>query len=347
MDLVGSELRATPDVYPLAFDAEQDSVYFVRLDRGRYEAASFLDQRVIGPGDQGGWAPWSAVRPAAAPLAGDSDFIFHVGHVGSTLLARLLGLSDRVFSLREPGALRTIAALAGDLQTPESLLSEAAFDERRDVLLRLWARTYAPAQRALIKATSTVGEIAPMLLQHAASSRALLVTVAPEVYMATILGGPASRVELRAMAQSRLRRLHRRIGEPLWRLHAMSEGELVAMSWAAEMAGLVEAAERFPGRVAWLDFERFLERPEAGLVAGLQRLHGEASPADLRRMLNSPLFGRYAKGLEHAYDANLRRQVLDQARREHAATLAAGGDWLQRAAAASPVVARSLSAAPG
>ncbi len=106
MTLDLAQLGATPDLYPLAFDQGQDSVGFLRLSRARYEEASFLDQRVVAAGDEGGWAPFAVVR-AAAPLAGEGDFILHIGHVGSTLLARLLGLSRRIFSLREPGALRT------------------------------------------------------------------------------------------------------------------------------------------------------------------------------------------------------------------------------------------------
>ena len=346
MDLVGSELRATPDLYPLAFDEGQDSVGFVRLSRPRYEQASFLDQRVTAAGDQGGWAPFGIVRAAAAPLAGESDVIFHIGHVGSTLVARLLGLSPRIFSLREPGALRTFAELAFELTTPESVLSPAAFDERLDVFLRLWARAYEPRQRTLIKATSFAGEIAPMLLTRMSSARAILMTVEPEAYMATILGGPNSRIELRAQAPSRLRRLHRRTGPPLWRLAEMSEGELCAMSWAAEMAGLAEAAETFPDRILWLDFERFLASPREGLSAALIRLHGEAAPADIDTMLASPLFGRYSKGPEHAYDANLRHQVLDQARRDHAAEIGKGRAWLAAAAQTSPLVASLAAMTP-
>lgn len=347
MALVASELRASPDLYPLAFDVFEDGVYFVKLSRARYEEASFLDQRINRQSDAGGWEPWDAVAAAAVPLADRSDYIFHIGHVGSTLVARLLGLSPRVFSLREPAVLRTLAQVAFDLPTPESPWSEAKFDAHVETFSKLWSRTYDPRQKTLLKATSLVSEIAAPLLARSPEARALLMTVAPEVYMATILGGPASRQELAMSAQSRLRRLHRRVGAGLWRLYEMSEGELVAMSWAAEMAGLVEAARRYPERVLWLDFERFLAVPGAGLSAALNHLHGEAPDATLQMMLKSPLFGRYSKGPEHAYDANLRRQVLDQARGEHRTELAKGRAWLDRAAREAPVVAESVAVAGG
>jgi hypothetical protein len=343
MDLIGSELRANPDLYPLAFDVFQDTVYFIRLSAARYAEASFLDQRVAVQGDEGGWAQWAPVAALAGRLEGESDYIFHIGHVGSTLVARLLGLSPRVFSLREPVVLRVMAQLAFDLPTPESPWSQATFDEHLEVFSRLWARTYEPGEKTLLKATSLISEIAAALMARSPASRAIAMTVAPEVYMATILGGPASRLELKTTAQSRLRRLHRRIGSSPWRLAEMSEGERVAMSWACEMAGLADAAGQFPDRVLWLDFERFLAAPDQRLAAALNHLHGEAPGADLEAMLASPLFGRYSKGPEHAYDANLRRQVLDQARVEHGLELAKGLAWLDRAGQEAPLVGQLLA----
>jgi len=347
MDLIGSELRANPDLYPLAFDVFQDAVYFVRLSQARYAEASFLDQRVSQQGDEGGWAQWAPVAALAGRLDGESDYIFHIGHVGSTLVSRLLGLSPRIFSLREPVVLRLLTQLAHDLTTPESPWAPETFEAHLEVFSSLWARTYAPGQKTLLKATSLVGEIAEPLMARSPGARALLMTVMPEVYMATILGGPASRQELMASAQPRLRRLHRRLGATPWRLYEMSEGERAAMSWASEMAGLVEAARRHADRVLWIDFERFLAAPPAGLSAALAHLHGAASEDDLQSMLLSPLFGRYSKGPEHAYDANLRRQVLDQARAEHAQELAKGLGWLERAAAQAPLVAEALTLAGG
>jgi hypothetical protein len=82
------------------------------------------------------------------------------------------------------------------------------------------------------------------------------------------------------------------------------------------------------------------------LSAALTRLHGAADPAEVELMLKSPLFGRYSKGPEHAYDAALRNAVLDQARREHAGELAKGQAWLAASAGRSPLVARLVERAP-
>ena len=322
-------LTTSPDLFPLGWRPGEDEVRFVSLDADAYREASFLDERLLAGGRRIVDQPWSALAEAADVLTGESDFIFHIGHVGSTLLSRLLGDSDRIFSLREPAILRTLAQV------------EEARATSLPVFLKLWARVYSPSQKSLIKATSFVSEIAGLLMEGAPSAKAILMFTPPEAYMATILAGPNSRLELKANAPSRLRRLGRRLGAAPWSLDSLSEGEVAAMSWITEICAMAEAAQRFPDRVLWLDFEDFLALPAAGLAAALGRLHGTARPSDVAGMLRSPDFQRYAKGPEHPYDASLRRQILANARSEHRAELNRGIDWLEAAAAAHPPLAQA------
>ena len=282
------------------------------------------------------------MRAAAAPLAGESDFIFHIGHVGSTLVARLLGLSPRIFSLREPGALRTFAQLAFELPAPESVLSQAAFDERLDVFLRLWARTYEPRPKDVDQGD----QFRRRDRRGAARADAIGAGHPDDGAARGVHGDHPRRPKLAHRAQGPGAVAPAPAASPSWRSRSGAwprcrRASSCAMSWAAEMAGLAEAAETFPDRVLWLDFERFLAAPREGLGAALSRLHGQAAPAEVEAMLTSPLFGRYSKGPEHAYDAALRRQVLDQARREHGVEIGkgqgvAGGAWRASALSREP-----------
>jgi hypothetical protein len=332
-------LRESPELFPLAIDPATDRVDLVALARVDYEKASFLDARL---------ARAAALRPSHAELAAAAhglpvacDYIFHVGHVGSTLLSRLLGTHPAVFSVREPQALRTFAQ-AELVGVP---WREAAFDTRLDTFLALFSRTWTPRQRALVKATSLVGELAGRLLSRDAAARGLLMTVRPETYLATILGGPNSRVELRTAAPARLARLHRRLGEQAWDSTRFSEGELAAMSWACEMTALAEAAGQHPDRTAWIDFDAFLAEPRAGLAAALCGLHGAAETEAVEHMARSAYFERYSKAPEYGYGADVRRQVLDAARAEHGVEIRRGLAWLDAAAAARPLIARTLRSA--
>ncbi|MEL7190174.1 MAG: hypothetical protein AAGK17_11525, partial [Pseudomonadota bacterium] len=61
------------------------------------------------------WADWSTIEPQTeddgTQARDDARFIFHIGHVGSTLLARLLGEAPDTLALREPQLLRQFAEL--------------------------------------------------------------------------------------------------------------------------------------------------------------------------------------------------------------------------------------------
>jgi hypothetical protein len=333
-----ARLRASPELFPLDIDPIADGVTVVELARVDYERASFLDGRLERP---------AALRPSFAELALAADgapvacdFIFHVGHVGSTLLSRLLGFHPRVFSLREPQALRTF--VKADVADAPWTADEQA--RRLAVFLALYSRVWAPPQRALIKATSVVSELAPRLLDLAPGSRALMMTVAPDAYLATILGGPNSRLELKQAAPERLARLGRRLGEPLDVGDALSEGELAAMSWACEMAGLTAAAASHPDRVRWVDFDRFLADPGRGLEAALIALHDHAEPAAVARLVASGYLQRYSKAPTYAYGPEVRREVLTAAKAEAGEEIRRGLAWLERRAA-HPVVAGALAAA--
>ena len=347
MDALAATLKASPEFFPHSLDLIGEAAAFVRLGRDDLARASFLDARVLTPQSRPEWVPLARVHAAVAEagLAERCDFIFHIGHVGSTLLSRLLGAHPSVLSLREPQALRTLAQAHADLAEPESLLGGADLERAVAALLRLWSRPFAPGQTAVIKATSFCCEMAEDLLARPSRPRGLLMFVPPAAYLEALLGGPNNRLDIRSMASSRLRRLHRRIGASPWRLHAMSYGEMSAMSWACEMTALNAAAARAPDQTRWLDFERFLLQPQTELAAAFAFLGSPAAEADIAAIAAGPEMGRYSKSPEHAYDAALRGRVQAQARREHGAEIARGLAWLERAATEVPEIAAAVRAA--
>ncbi len=332
-----ARLSASPHLLPLRFDRALSSVNLLALDEEAYAAASFLDERLLVGAGEEIWAPWSEIEGAAAGLGGDSDYIFHMGHVGSTLVSRLLGRSERIFSLREPAALRTLAPMRFD----------AATSRRLETLLRLYARVWRPSQRSLVKATSFVSEIGPAMMARSPTSKAILMFVGPEAYMATILAGAASLPELPRVTPARLERLHRRLGGVFWKAENLTVGESAALGWTCEICALASVASAFPHSVLWLDFDRFLQRPREGLAAALARLHGEARETDVNAMLTSDDLTRYAKAPQHPFDADTRRRVLDDALRDHRREIDHGLAWINAAAAAHPSIAAATRLAAG
>ncbi|MGC1302222.1 MAG: hypothetical protein WA840_07600 [Caulobacteraceae bacterium] len=324
-----AEIGASPALYPI--QDLRGEVRLIRLEEADYRRASFLDDR-MGPGSvEGGTRSWLNLAEAVAGTPIHAHFIFHIGHVGSTLMSRLLGEHPAVFSLREPGLLRPLAHA-----WPQ--LSPAA-EVRLDTLLRLLSRTWRPRQTALIKATSFVSVMAEELLTRDVQARAVAMATSPPSYMRSILGGPASRKEISGMTPHRMARLEERLETTVV---ASSEGEAIAMSWLCEALALHAACERHGSRVLWLDFDRFLTDPVRGLQDAFTHLDVPAEPAFVAELAAGPLMGRYSKDLEHAYDADLRRRVQAQAEDEFGGEVAAGMEWLQRMGEIHPPVLAAL-----
>lgn len=335
---LGPALTANPDILLHHLDPVHEAAHLVRLNERAYAEAGFLDDSIMGPQTPGLWARIDEIAGLAGALPERADFIFHIGHVGSTLMSRLLGAFPGVLSLREPMPLPLLAQLHSHLNRPESLWSPDRFEAVLSLCLKLWSRTYRPGQTPLIKATSWAGEMAPALLARPSRPRALMMTVTPEAYLAGVLISPPATGDVRVSATTALARLHRRLGAEPFILHRMSLGERTAMVWACEMLALKAASDAHPGQTHWIDFDAFLAAPEPGLAAALTHLGHPTDTTAIRTVLQSPLMTRYAKG-NHPFDAAKRRQLLTASRQSNHAEIIKGLAWLEDAAGRFPAIA--------
>ncbi|MBV9570731.1 MAG: hypothetical protein JO056_05775 [Alphaproteobacteria bacterium] len=335
MDLLAASLARSAELFPQAWDPASDMVRLIRLTEADYRRASFLDDRILTPQTPNRTIPASQLLAAigASGMAENCSFIFHIGHVGSTLLSRLLGEHPNVLALREPAILRTLAEAR-----LEPKAGGVADDDYLGAFLKLWSRTFRTSQQACVKATSFASELAGSILARPSAPSAIFMFVPAEAYLATILGAPNSPAEARALAEMRLMRLHRRLGVERWHVADLSEGEIIAMSWACEMCALCSAAEAAPDRVLWLNFDSFLQSPAKWLAASLRHMGHAAPPEQVAGIVSGREMRRYSKAPEHSYDANLRRDLLDQARQQQAKEISRGLAWLDAAAGEFPLI---------
>lgn len=344
------DIAASPAWLPLDAAAPGDVTRLVRLDEAAYRAASFLDQRILTAHPATAVVASATVTTAAARLTPHAHYLFHIGHVGSTLVSRLLGELEGLFSVREPAILREAASRAARAEAHGSGIRGAGIrgaeiDGAADLhgTLSLLARTWSPGQRAVVKATSFVSEIAGSILEVDLDASAILMFTPAPAYLRCILGGPNSRTESRALAPARLARMRRRLGEAAGSADPQSEGQWIAMSWLCEMACLQDAARRFASRVLWVDFDEFLSAPRPGLEAILTALGATADQDGVDGILAGPLMRQYSKAPEYAYDAVLRREVLASAERESPAEIRRGMAWLETLGARHRAAAEALS----
>src|SRR5690242_4383968 len=90
-----------------ALDPSQGMVRLIPMSRDSYRAASFLDDRMLQASVDAQITSFEVIEEAiTGDLRSDARWIFHIGHVGSTLVSRLLGELDNVLAVREPRILR-------------------------------------------------------------------------------------------------------------------------------------------------------------------------------------------------------------------------------------------------
>jgi hypothetical protein len=308
-----------------ALDATSGMMRVVEMGPESYRSASFLDDRMLQEQHFAGIVPWASVAEAIPVDARrDARWIFHIGHVGSTLAARLLGEIEGVLSVREPRFLRDVAMLGSDDRADYTAAAQALF-----------SRTFAEDEIALVKATSFVSEIADELVPD--GQRALFMYATPRNYICSILAGTNSVQELAALARSRAQRMMGRVSLP----EPHNAAETAAAAWACEMTALESAAERLSGRqVAWADFDAMLAEMPAELKK-VAEFFGFATDA-IDSIASGPLMRRYSKATEYDYSPSLRRDLIAEAEAANRADLDGALAMLQSGVDNSSLLARAL-----
>ena len=321
---------ADASLLPHMADLANDRVLIALLGEEDYRAASFLDQRLLTERIGREWMGWDAL-PDLGPAAPRPDFIFHIGHVGSTLVSRLLAEVGEVLPLREPMLLRTLAQVAERIDRPESIWSPELYQTRLAQTTGWMGRGFAPGQRAMVKASSVITAIADDLT--GGDGRALFLYVPLARYVETILAGEASMAETLAQAPGRIARLAALLPDfrfALWQLPPVTR---VAMSWLCEMATAQRTLPRADPRYLWVDFEQLLADPAAALAAQHEHFELPVDRARIDAALTGPIMRQYSKAPEHGYSPDLRRELQVQAAAEHAPAIAEAIAWVEALAA--------------
>lgn len=316
-----------------ALDPAAGDVRLIAMDRETYRSASFLDDRMLQQPVDAQVVPWPLVEEAMdGDLRSDARWIFHIGHVGSTLVSRLLGEIPGVLAIREPRLLRDLA-----LSPPEI---------RRGYIgpvPKLMSRTFAPDEVACVKATSFAGEIAAELVP--AGERALFMYATPRNYIASILAGENSLVELRMLADNRVERMEPRFPSfPQPR----NDAELAAAAWACEMTALEAASQAMTEHhVGWMDFDWMLKDMGNALAELIEIFGFRADPKQVAAIATGPLMTRYSKALEYDYSPSLRRDLIAEASAQAGAEIDGALAMLRAASEKSPLLERALIRSEG
>jgi hypothetical protein len=314
-----NQMLASPDHYLHSF--EGDEAVFVPMDRAAYRRSIFLDRRISVAAD-------GAVRVAvtelltAKPARAPSNWIFHVAHCGSTLLARALDELINDVVLREPLALRQLA------MAPEP--------SRLRLVLALLSRRYPGSGATTIKANVPVNFLLDEIIPENSQDRAILLHCSLPDYLLAILRSDNHRVWLRNVTAQ----LNPYLGD----LSQLSDAERGAALWIAQMRRFASVINRLPATKS-LNAELFFAKPALVLATVADHFGSVVDEAAIAAITTGPLFSTYSKNPEHAFsnaDRLQRRSLLIGTLSKE---IAAAERWIAANAADADSVTAALSAA--
>ena len=310
-----------------AVDPGAGLVRLVDMSQAAYREASFLDDRMFQQPRVSHLVKWGDVAAAMPTDARrDARWIFHISHVGSTLIARMLGEIEGVLSIRETRAFRDLTFFPPDARARYIPGVQALF-----------SRTFARSGAAVVKTTSFVSEIAGELIP--ADRPALYLYAGPRSFISGMLAGQNSRGDLVGPAKMRAEKLASRgidLPEP------RNDADLAAAAWACGMTALEAAGAR---NVLWADFDRVLDDLEGELGRMAAFFGFDASPKRIREIAQGPLAQRYSKATQFEYGPEVRRALLDSAEKRFRSDIDAALAMLDAAAETSPVLTKALERA--
>jgi hypothetical protein len=319
---VGVNMQAT--LYPMTAES--------------YRASIFLDNRIALPAD----APSAQINfmdlcgqfPAVAKA--ETRYLFHISHVGSTLLSRLLGCKREVLSLREPLLLRWLSQFKSELGKPECRIDATTYQAFLAASLGLISRPLGMVDQVIVKATSFTNNIAHDMLTVQPKARAIGIYSRLDAFVATILKGGSGWNDILELSPIRLKRLHDMVGVEPWQLSRLSAGEIAAMNWLCEMATLQRVAVAAGDRFMWLDFDAYLANPNQNFAAMCDSLQLEWTANDEAAAQASGLRGQYSKDSSVSFGSETRRSQIAEILLRQATEVNRARSWIDSAIAAYP-----------
>lgn len=310
-----------------AIDPNARLCRLIAMDEEAYRRASFLDDRMLSNAGEVRLVRLDDVLDAGGALADDrADWIFHIGHVGSTLVSRLLGELGGTLSIREPRSVRDLLAFAEQDRQAIGL-----------PLRKLMGRGFPETTARIVKATSFASEFAAALVGP--DSHVLFLYASARNYVASILAGPNSTLELRTLEPHRAARLKARGIEvgPL-----AEDAQRAAAAWMCEMLSLGAAADPLGERACWFDFDQMLGDMDGALAMCARHFRIDESADRVSQVAGGPLMRKYSKAMEYDYSPGLRRELLAEAVEDHGASIDRAIGWLEQFAARDARVMAAL-----
>lgn len=318
-----------PDLFLHSFE-ERDAVFF-EMDREAYFRSIFTDRRISPKTPEPRRMPLAELYAATAKLkAAPVNYIFHIAHCGSTLLARALDLQESNLVCREPFALRQLGVMRTN--------GGAEFEQRTQLARVMLGRRYNPAGPVIVKANVPVNFMIPALMEKQANEPAIFLHYGLEDYLLAILRSQ--------MHRGWVQHVSNELEAGIYKIAGPRSDEsipvLAARLWLTQMVQFGDALAAYPNAKS-LGAEDLFERPKEAIAAAFAHFGQPQSEATIEAIVASDLFSRYSKDPRHQFDNAQRVERRAKLKVELAHELDVARGWIaSRAGALPPRLAKPL-----
>ncbi len=316
-----AEVLADPGWHLYQLDFAHDTCDWLPVTESQFREASFLDQRIHdAAASPVSFARADVFNALAGQAPASTDFIFHIGHCGSTLLSRALAATPAVLPIREPLTLRQLSSHASPTLPQQ-------WQEWLQLALSAHNRPFHPGQRCMIKATSTCNALIRPVAEKMPDARMLLVFVRLEPFLAGMLGKESPARDLAGHAPHRLQEWQALTGEVfIPPATGMGEVQLAVLTWLTSVARMMAAVIDHADQCLMLDFDAFLEAPERQFEILFEHFGLQDSRSHILQAWPEISLG-YSKQPDQPYSAFNRNRTLSRGRMLRGAEIQQGLDW--------------------
>ena len=322
------ELFGVPDLFLWQFDGSQ--ALFVRMDRDAYHNSIFCDQRILATSGDIVRIDCSRLHgffSGRSPCESGLNYIFHIAHCGSTLLARALDIREDNIVYREPAVLRQLGAEAAT--GFYGITPPSEWQQRLNLSVALLGRSYAKDAPVIVKANVPVNFMTQGLLETSSDNRALLLYSSLENYLLAVLKSANHRSWVAAICTELGPAIETVTGITAEQREDLSIPEAAANLWMAQIAIFEQIVEAH-SNVRTLDAEVFYSDPESTLQKYFEFIELSMDGSTISDIVKSELFTRYSKDPRQSYDNETRLAQREAIRGQLAGDIGKGRDWVNQ-----------------
>jgi hypothetical protein len=322
------KLFENPDLFLLSY--LDNDLLFVEMNRQSYQQSIFCDARIVGSTGLRKKVHFSDVHNyflTQNQPKPELNYIFHIAHCGSTLLARAMDISSQNLVCREPFALRDLAVEYAS--TNFSLETNSRWQKRFDLVTGLLGRKYESSQPTIIKANVPVNFMIPTLMDVSPNSKGIFLYHTLEHYLLSILKSQNHQNWVKSVSEIIGHRADAVVGITAQQRSELSLPQLAAYLWLAQIAIYNDMLIKYPNTRS-LNAEEVYNRPQPALSAAFEFVGQSILPEHVNAIVEGELFSHYSKMPTVKFDNNMRLTMRDELRVHLASELLEARAWVEK-----------------